>query len=368
MSCIPNLIGWSLIATANSITMLLIARVCLGFSNGWSYVVMPMYLAEIASNAIRGSISVLTLVVVKFGILFEFIAGYYLSIHTVGWIGLVFPIVFAILFVQCPETPYYLLSEKLSSKAYKSLVQLRGHDDVQKELDQMQTIVELNQLNRPTISELISKQNRRSLSIILALATIGQLNGSNSILSYAEIVFENIHSAFPAGNSTMILGIVELVACVCGSLFMDRFGRRPIMFVSIIPAIICNSILSLYFILQNNYNLSGWTWIPIMIIMISNALTAFGMITLPMVLVGEIFPKHLKGTAAITLVLSGGLCAFVMAKVFQIVIDSLGYAVMFGMFAIICLLYTPYFWYMLPETKGKSFQVILDELHANTLK
>lgn len=84
--------------------------------------------------------------------------------------------------------------------------------------------------------------------------------------------------------------------------------------------------------------------------------------TLPMVILGEIFPNHLRGIAAIVLVITGGLCTFILS------IDSLGYDVMFGIFSLICLVYTPFFWYKLPETKGKSFHVILEELHAKSIK
>lgn len=354
---------------ANSFTMLLIGRLFIGFTNGWTYTVMPMYLAEISSTSIRGSISVLTVLVQKIGVLFVYTVGQYLTISQVAWIAFAFAITFLLVFFWCPESPYYLLAAKKTSQANKSLMQLRGHSDTQLEFNEMQTLVKLNQLTRPTFRELISAQNQRSLLILLGLSTIAQLNGSNTVMSYAEMVFDHIGSNdFAAGYSTIILGVVQLAASVSASVFMDKFGRRRIMFISIISASACNCILTTYFMLQRFYDVSGWAWLAIANVLILNTVSVFGMITLPMVMLGEIFPKHLKGIAAIVLVMSTGLCAFMVMKLFQIVIDSLGYDVMFGMFTIICLVYTPFFWYMLPETKGKSFQVILDELHAKSLK
>lgn len=324
---------------------------------------MPMYLAEISSIKIRGSISVLTIVVLKVGVLFMYVIGQYLTISQVGWLSTAFPIAFFLLFFWCPESPYYLLVAKKPDDAYKCLVQLRGHSDVQQEFENMQSMVKANQLNRPTYRELVSKQNQQSLLLIIALTTVAQLNGANSVMAYAEIIFDHIDSDFSPGYTTMILGVVQLVASVCGSIFMDRFGRRRIMFISILASAICNGILVIYFLLQESYDLSSWTWLGITIVMVLSAFAVFGMITLPMVILGEIFPKHLKGIAANVMVMSASAAAFMMAKLFQIITDSLGYAAMFGMFTVVCVVFTPFFWYKLPETKGKSFQEILDELH-----
>lgn len=298
-----------------------------------------------------------------------YVIGQYLSISQVGWLTIAFPIAFLLLFVWCPESPYYLLTAKQPDEAYKCLVQLRGHSDVQQEFENIQSAVKANRLNRPTFRELVAKQNRRSFLLIIALTTVAQLNGSNTVMAYAEMIFEHIGSGLSAGYLTMILGFVQLVASVCGSIFMDRFGRRRIMFISIITAAICNGILVIYFLLQQkSYDLSSWTWFAITIIMVFAAFSVFGMITLPMVILGEVFPKHLKGIAANVLVMNGSMMAFMLAKLFQIIIDSLGYAAMFGMFTFVCVVFTPFFWYMLPETRGKSLQEILDELHAKSLK
>lgn len=355
-------------ALANSVAMLLLSRIFIGITIGVTYVVMPIYLAEISSINIRGSVSVLTVVVLKLGILFMYIVGQYFSISQVGWFSSVIPIIFLVSFNRCPESPYYLLAAQDEKGAQKCLAQLRGHSDVQTELEQMRSVIEFRQMNRPTFSELISKQNRQSLMIVMALAMAKQLNSSVAVMAYAEMIFDHIGSDFPAGYSTIILGVLELVATVCGSIFMDNFGRRRIMFMSLVTAIFCNLSVAIYFMLQRWHSFHGWTWFPIAVLMIGNAMAAFGLFTLPTVILGEIFPKHMKGFAANAQVLCGAMCSFLVMKGFQIIVDSLGYDVMFGMFTLACLVLAPFFWYRLPETKGKTFQVILEELHAKSLR
>lgn len=368
LAAIPSIVGWLLIALANSFAMLLSARLLIGFCLGLMYVAMPIYFAEIASTKIRGSVSMLVTVSIRCGILFAYVVGQYLSISLVAWTALVFPFAFLLLFMRCPESPYYLLDAQDPTAAHHSLVQLRGHADVQSELDQMQIVVDSNQRNRPSFLELIAPQNRRSLLILVALIIVAIFSSANSIMAYAEMIFGHIGSDFPAGYSSIILGCVELTASVCGSIFIDKFGRRRILFVSLTVSFICNGILTIYFSLRRWYDVSWWAWFPIVIIMIGNGFTSFGMMPMSVVILGEIFPKHLKGIGGITLVTCNGLGSCLAFKIFLIVVDSLGYDVMFGVFMIICLAVAPFLWHILPETKEKSFQVILDEIRAKSLR
>lgn len=81
------LVGWILIGVAESIILIYVSRVLCGFSYGLSYSVLPMYLAEIASDKIRGSITIILTVMAKCGILYSYLVGTYTSFHTAAWIG-----------------------------------------------------------------------------------------------------------------------------------------------------------------------------------------------------------------------------------------------------------------------------------------
>lgn len=84
------LVSWILVGVAKSISVIYVSRVLFGFSYGLSYSVLPMYLAEISSDKIRGSITIILTVMAKCGILYSYVVGNYTPMHTTAWIGNIF--------------------------------------------------------------------------------------------------------------------------------------------------------------------------------------------------------------------------------------------------------------------------------------
>lgn len=87
VGAVPLLVGWILVGVSKSISLIYVSRVLCGFSYGLSYSVLPMYLAEISSDKIRGSITIILTVMAKCGILYSYLIGNYNSLHTAAWIG-----------------------------------------------------------------------------------------------------------------------------------------------------------------------------------------------------------------------------------------------------------------------------------------
>lgn len=83
-------IGWILIGVSQSLSEIYVARLLCGFTHGLSYSVLPMYLAEIASDKIRGSITIMLTIMAKFGILCSYTIGSYTDFRTTAWIGYIY--------------------------------------------------------------------------------------------------------------------------------------------------------------------------------------------------------------------------------------------------------------------------------------
>lgn len=66
--------------------------------------------------------------------------------------------------------------------------------------------------------------------------------------------------------------------------------------------------------------------------------------------------------------ITGGVFSFIVAKLFQIVSDDLGSDYTFWGFALFTYLFIPFVWFLIPETKGKSLDVILDEINMRNSK
>lgn len=110
----------------SSMSFLLAGRFLAGFGAGGVFVLVPMYVAEISENRVRGVLGSFFIFFINFGTLVMFVAGNYLSYSLVPRIMIAFPIAFAMAFAFLPETPEYLLRRGNVTQAEKSLIFLRG--------------------------------------------------------------------------------------------------------------------------------------------------------------------------------------------------------------------------------------------------
>ncbi|KAJ6627324.1 Facilitated trehalose transporter Tret1 [Pseudolycoriella hygida] len=370
MASVPLIISWILIGVAESIALIYVSRILSGLAYGTSYSVLPMYLGEIASNRIRGAISTLLTVMAKFGILYAYSIGPYVSVRLMAWLSIIPAGIFVATFIWLPESPYYLLVKNEREQARRSLTRLRQHENVDEELERMSVAVKKSQENKGTFQELFfDETNRMSLIIIIGLATAQQLCGSQAIIAYSETIFKRVGSTLGASESTIILGVVQLVSAAVSSSIVDIVGRRPLLLSSVIGAAVCNTVVGLYFFLERmEIDVTGIAWLPMLAIMVFIVMYTIGMATVTFAILGEIIKINLKSVAGPTFTITGGAISFIVVKLFQVVSDDLGSDYTFWGFALLTYLFIPFVWFLIPETKGKSFEVILDELNARYRK
>lgn len=185
---LPMLIGWIVCINATSVPMLYVFRALCGLTLGVTHtVVLPMYLGEIGSDAVRGSVSTMHGVMAKSGICFAFAIGPFVSFRLMGWLELLPICMFLLTFVWCPESPYWLLANNQPDAALASLKQLRGHPDVQAEFEKMQA-VQLHSVENPIgWRDILVANNRRGLVVTLGLSLGIVFTGTEAILSFAQV-------------------------------------------------------------------------------------------------------------------------------------------------------------------------------------
>lgn len=106
--------------------VLLVGRFLAGLCAGGVFVLVPLYVSEIAEDSVRGTLGSFFIFSINFGTLLMFVAGSYLSYTLVPQLMLALPIIFAATFVFLPETPQHLLKHGEAKRAEKSLKFLRG--------------------------------------------------------------------------------------------------------------------------------------------------------------------------------------------------------------------------------------------------
>uniref|UniRef100_A0A1B0DJJ1 Facilitated trehalose transporter Tret1 n=1 Tax=Phlebotomus papatasi TaxID=29031 RepID=A0A1B0DJJ1_PHLPP len=364
-AAIPAITGMILVLVANSYQILYVSRIFTGMTSGMAYSAMSMYLGEISSNKIRGSIGTLLTVMAKFGVLYTYAIGPYISISMLAWMLLIWPALFILTFIWMPETPYFLLLKDRSKDAEKSLRWLRKTDDVTEELEKMNEAVKKAQDNRGTFKELFSHGNRLSLVICLAMGACQQLCGSQALIAYSEQIFEEIVSGLSGSESAIIMGVVQLVVASFSSSIVDRWGRRPLLLLSTCGVTICNAIVGLYFyLLHIEVDMDAHAWLPITTIMIFIITYTVGLATVPFALLSELFPTNIKALATASFTLVAGGFAFGVLKLYQVVSDNIGMHVSFWGFAAFSLFFAIFVYFLVPETKGRPFEVILEDMKS----
>lgn len=78
-----------------------------------------------------------------------------------------------------------------------------------------------------------SKAFLKAMGISLFLSAIGPCTGFSVVVFYLQNVMESAGTSVKSEVASLIVGVVQLVACFPPILITDRFGRKPILFVNV---------------------------------------------------------------------------------------------------------------------------------------
>ncbi|KAG8036519.1 hypothetical protein G9C98_003841 [Cotesia typhae] len=366
----PQLVGWCLIIFASNVKMLYAARLIAGIGHGGIYNVTVIYLAEIADKNIRGALGTFLKMSTNVGTLFVTAIGAYLPYWQLNLISLSIPLLFIMVFVFMPETPYFYLIKNRVADAEESLMVLRrlkNRESVREDIEVMRSAVEEGKRSKKNLfMELVRiRGNRRALLILLGLKATQQFSGHIVVVAYTQEIFAQSGSALPAAQAVVILGVFQLVAGILAAALVDRLGRRILMLTSGLSSSLALIAVGVFFFLKYKLQMdvSSITWLPIVALIAYDVMEVFGIGTLPYVLLGELFPTNVKGTAVGSGILVGAAFATLVGLSFQTMNSAFGIHWTFWIFAICCTLGTLLVYFITPETKGKSLEEIQQELN-----
>ncbi|XP_039437015.1 facilitated trehalose transporter Tret1-like [Culex pipiens pallens] len=366
-TALPLIGFWSCVAFGRSVEILYLARVLAGLGAAGVFLLVPLYVTEIAEDRIRGTLGSFFILFINTGTLVCFIAGTYLSYHTTSYIFIFVPIVFLICFTRLPETPQYLVHRNNHPAAENALKILRGytaspeHVDLMKK-DMAQLIAQA--ANRGDSSGLTRSDFgpfyvKKALMIGLVLVTLNQLSGCFALIQYAAQVFADAGSEMDSKISSIIVGIIQLAGSYTSTLVMDRWRRKTLYIVTALGSCLGLTMMGVYAYLSvAKVDVSQLYWLPVASLSFVIFIASVGMLPLTFVILSEILPDKLRS-------FGGSLCttfmwvvSFVIVKYFAAAIEVLGMHGSMWFFAGCCLFGAVFNGLFVPETRGKS----LDEI------
>ncbi|XP_046667554.1 facilitated trehalose transporter Tret1-like [Homalodisca vitripennis] len=369
LSVVCITVSWVMLLFARTLWLMYTARVVAGMGGGIIYTVVPMYVAETAEDEIRGALGSMLAFFLCTGFLLAYLVGPYVSYTVLILASLVAPVTFLVVFPAfMPETPYFLLQNGKEVEAYKSLSWLRkgaSAEDVKKELHTMKVSVEATLQESGTLSDLFSTTgNRKGLLLSCGLVAGQQLSGINVVLFYAESIFRMTGSDLSPSLSSTIVAVILILSAGIAAPLVKKFGMKWLLIISAIGMGVFQGLLGFYFyLLHINTDVSSLGWLPIFSLIGYITLYAIGFGPLPWAVMAEMFPTNVKAVGS---ALTASFCwviGFLMTKFFVDVSVSLGQYISFWMFTFFCILMTFFTIFLLPDTRGMSFDEIQDILN-----
>ncbi|XP_055298714.1 facilitated trehalose transporter Tret1-like [Sitodiplosis mosellana] len=371
---IPTVISWLLILFAQNVYYLYASRWLNGFVGGGIFVIVPGFLSEIAIDRVRGFLGSTLVLTCNFGILLAFVFGNYFDFYMTPKFVIMLTIVCGILLYFFPETPSFLIKQNRLSEAEKSIqfYQNLGAKDgdyelVQSEVSRLRSALYSEKPGKSDesmkLSDLIQTPGRTAMLIGIVLALLNQLCGCFAMLNYTANIFEEAGSSMSPNMSAIIVGIIQLLGSYAASNLVDRTGRKFLFVVSSMGIAFGLITLGVYMMLKSwGVEVNTFNWIPItsfsFVIFIAN----WAVMSLPFLVISEVLPEKLKdfGTSFCMIILWS--TAFIVIKFLPLLTATLGFHGTMFLFAGVCLSSAMFIICLMPETKGRSYDEIMNLL------
>lgn len=370
-TAVPFFLGWMLIANAPNVMMIFAGRVLCGICVGIVSLAFPVYLGETIQPEIRGALGLLPTAFGNTGILLAFFVGSYLDWSKLAFFGAALPVPFFLLMLLTPETPRWYVTKGRAEDARKSLQWLRGKNiDIQKEMrDLTRSQAEADRTKGNAFKTLFSMKYMRAVLIALGLMLFQQLSGINAVIFYAASIFQMSGSTIDENLCSIIIGIVNFVSTFIATALIDRLGRKMLLYVSSVSMITTLVTLGAYFYVRDaKIDVSQFGWLPLACLVIYVLGFSIGFGPIPWLMLGEILPSRIRGTAASLATGFNWTCTFIVTKTFHNIIEAINMYGTVWLFAVICLLGLLFVIFFVPETRGKSLEEIEKKLTGGSRK
>lgn len=343
-------------ALSPALPMLLAARFLLGLTIGVTVVVVPVYVAESAPAAVRGSLLTAYQLAIVSGLIIGYLTGYLLA-GTHGWrwmLGLatVPAMMLLPLVIWLPDTARWYLLKGRVDDARAALLRTEPTANVDEELAEMATALGEG---GGGLSEMLRRPYLRATVFVITLGFLIQITGINAIIYYSPRIFEAMGFT---GNFALLalpalVQVAGLAAVGAALLLVDRLGRRPILLSGIAMMIAADVVLIAVFARGLGGAILGFAGILLFII---GYTLGFG--SLGWVYASESFPTRLRSLGSSTMLTSNLVANAIVAAVFLTLLHSLGGAGTFAVFAAFAVVAFGFVHRYAPETKGRQLEDI----------
>jgi len=247
VSAVNFVIGALLCAYAPNETVLIVSRFILGIAVGVASFTAPLYLSEISPQVVRGSMISMYQLMITIGIVLAFLSNTWFATYAtidgvtgghwrimLGVIAIPAAVMFGGVFCL-PESPRWLFLKGFQDRAIDVFRRMKLDEaEIAAEVQEIKDSVKVKQNG---FHLLMTNSNfQRAILLGVGLQVIQQLTGINVIMYYAPRIFGM--AGFTNTNQqmwgTVIVGVTNVLATFIAIAFVDRLGRKPIMYAGFV--------------------------------------------------------------------------------------------------------------------------------------
>ncbi|XP_059617699.1 uncharacterized protein LOC132262445 [Phlebotomus argentipes] len=376
---LPLATSFLLILFAQDGNYLLASRIVGGIAGGGLFIALPIYINEISEDKVRGRLGAALIVLDNTGILVGYVIGSYMTISTFPYVVLALVAIFATTFLFFPETPYYLLLKNRPAEAEKSLKFFRGVKDdaksdtltsIQTEFENMKNLINsASKKDSVTIQDLIAPTTIRAVLISLVLLLGTDFCGVFAIVTYTTSIFQEAGSDLSPNLSAIVVAAIQVVGSLISSWLVDRAGRRVLLIVSATGTALCHTALGAHLFLKaSGVDMSAYGWLPLSALSGAVFICNIGINNLPFFIFAEFLPPKILGFLATAFLFISWTAAFLVILYYTYIVEAFGMYTCYWFFAGFCFFEALFVLFLVPETKGKSFEAIQEALAGKRRK
>jgi sugar porter (SP) family MFS transporter len=362
-------------AFAPDINLLLAARWIGGLGVGISAMICPLYISEISPAHLRGRLVTTFQFAITLGIMIALFSNFGLdqwarslkgAVAEGGFIEwfvvnetwrsmfateLLPGVLFLGLAFLLPESPRWLVKVGREKEARKVLQRIFS-EGAEEEFSAIRETVAAESADRKRFIDLLDPRYRRMLVVAMLLSAFAQLSGINVVFYYGTSLLEDAGFRSDGALSGMaVIGFFNMIFTIIAMIWVDKFGRRMLLQLGTIGAILCLVGIALSFRDGSNHFL-------IILMCAFVAFFAFSLGPIKFIFASEIFPTNIRSHAMSVAILTMWAVDTLVGQFTPSLRDAVGPTFTFFIFA--CFLVPQIFlvWKWMPETAGRSLEDI----------
>ena len=362
------IIGSILCALAPNIYVLILSRILVGLAVGIVNFIVPLYLSEVAPKQMRGTLVSLYQWAITAGILFSYVINGAFASAVYNWRWMLFAgvapgIVLLVGMSFLGDTPRWLVSKNRDEEAKKIYRKIEPSENADVAVAEIKETLK-------TEGGSDKKIRFKKWMIMPFVVGIGIMfaqicTGINTIIYYAPTIFKiaGFDSNANAIYATAGIGLINFLMTIIAIFFTDKLGRKPLLYVGLTGVMLSLLGLGCAFHFSSILGAS-LKWVAVGSLAFYIICFAFSLGPVGWIIVSEVFPLKIRGLAMSLCTVANFAFNFFVVGSFPVLINRVGGAYTFWMFAFVSLLCIIFVYFFVPETKGIS----LEQIESNWIK